>query len=93
MRGIDELPRMGPVGRYCSCKAKRPRQLLLFLAEHRGRVVSREQILAQVWGYDFFGGTRTVDVHVRWLREKIEVNPAEPRRLQKVRGVGYRFDE
>jgi DNA-binding response OmpR family regulator len=72
----------------------RPREydLLLFLAQNRGQVLSRDRILEQVWGWDYGGGTRTVDVHVRWLREKIEPDPAHPTRLVTVRGVGYRFE-
>jgi len=66
--------------------------LLLFLARHKGQVLTRELILERVWGWEFSGGSRTVDVHIRWLREKIEVNPAAPARLLTVRGMGYRFD-
>lgn len=66
--------------------------LLLFLARHRGQVLSRSIILERVWGWEFSGGSRTVDVHVRWLREKIEVDAAEPIRIVTVRGVGYRFE-
>ncbi len=66
--------------------------LLVFLARNRGIVLSRDLILERVWGWDFGGGTRTVDVHVRWLREKIEAEPAEPERIVTVRGVGYRFE-
>ncbi|PWH18214.1 MAG: DNA-binding response regulator [Ardenticatenia bacterium] len=66
--------------------------LLLFLARHRGIVLSRDLILERVWGWDYVGGTRTVDVHVRWLREKIEPDPAHPERIVTVRGVGYRFE-
>jgi len=66
--------------------------LLLFLARHRGQVLTRELILERVWGWDFSGGSRTVDVHVRWLREKIEQSPAEPVRIVTVRGAGYRFE-
>lgn len=71
----------------------RPREfdLLLHLARHPGQVFSREQLLDQVWGYDFGGGSRTVDVHMRWLRQKIEVDPAKPRYLQTVRSIGYRL--
>jgi DNA-binding response OmpR family regulator len=65
--------------------------LLFFLAKNAGQVFTRDQILEQVWGYDFFGGSRTVDVHVRWLREKVEDTPARPRHLLTVRGVGYKF--
>jgi len=66
--------------------------LLLFLARHRGQVLSRDLILERVWGWEFSGGSRTVDVHVRWLREKIELDPADPRRIVTVRGSGYRFE-
>jgi len=67
-------------------------ELLLFLAEHKGRMLSREFILERVWGWDFIGDSRTVDVHVRWLRQKIEADPANPRRIVTVRGGGYRFE-
>ena len=67
-------------------------EFLLYLARHRGQVMSRDNILEQVWGWDFSGGSRTVDVHVRWLREKIEDDPAHPTRLITIRGVGYRFE-
>jgi len=67
-------------------------ELLLFLLRNRGRAFTREQLLDQIWGYDFVGDTRTVDVHVRWLRQKIEDEPAKPTRLITIRGVGYRFD-
>ena len=66
--------------------------LLLFLARHKGQVITRELILERVWGWDFTGGSRTVDVHVRWLREKIENDPAIPIRIITVRGAGYRFE-
>jgi len=67
-------------------------ELLHFLARNRGMALSRDLILERVWGWDFDGGSRTVDVHVRWLREKIEDEPANPRRIVTVRGVGYRFE-
>jgi DNA-binding response OmpR family regulator len=67
-------------------------ELLEFLVRHRGMVLTRPQILEQVWGWDYIGDTRTVDVHVRWLREKIEEEPAAPVRIVTVRGVGYRFE-
>jgi DNA-binding response OmpR family regulator len=66
--------------------------LLLFFMRNRGRAFTREQLLRDVWGYDFLGDSRTVDVHVRWLRQKIEAEPGEPARLITVRGVGYRFE-
>ncbi|MBC7258965.1 MAG: response regulator transcription factor [Chloroflexi bacterium] len=67
-------------------------ELLVFLARNRGMALSRDLILERVWGWDFAGGTRTVDVHVRWLRQKIERDPAQPTRIVTVRGIGYRFD-
>ncbi len=67
-------------------------ELLVYLAQHRGRALSRDRLLEEVWGWDFNGGSRTVDVHVRWLREKLEVDPADPVRLVTVRGAGYRFE-
>ncbi len=72
----------------------KPREfdLLAFLLRNRGRAFTREQLLSQIWGYDFAGDTRTVDVHVRWLRTKIEDDPASPTRLITVRGTGYRFE-
>lgn len=72
----------------------KPREydLLTFLARHRGIVLSRDLILERVWGWDYDGGSRTVDVHVHWLREKIEPDPKNPVRIVTVRGVGYRFE-
>lgn len=67
-------------------------ELLLFFVQHPGRVFSREQILDEVWGYDFYGGPRTVDVHIRWLRQKIEDEASTPQRLRTVRGSGYLFE-
>jgi DNA-binding response OmpR family regulator len=66
--------------------------LLLFFAEHKGQMLSREFILERVWGWDFIGDSRTVDVHVRWLRQKIEDESSEPKRIVTVRGGGYRFE-
>jgi two-component system OmpR family response regulator len=66
--------------------------LLVFFAEHRGQMLSREFILERVWGWDYIGDSRTVDVHVRWLRQKIEKDPATPTRIVTVRGGGYRFE-
>ena len=65
--------------------------LIQFFAQNQGRIVSREIILQMVWGYDFTGSSRTVDVHVRWIREKIEIDPAKPKRIITVRNEGYRF--
>ncbi len=67
-------------------------ELLLFLAQHRRQVLSREMILEQVWGWNYIGDSRTVDVHIRWLREKIERDPGNPIRIVTVRGAGYRFE-
>jgi DNA-binding response OmpR family regulator len=64
-------------------------ELLKCLVQNRGTVLTRDQLLQNVWGYDYAGDTRTVDVHVRWLREKLEEDPASPRLIQTVRGVGY----
>ncbi|MCL0076592.1 response regulator transcription factor [Dehalococcoidia bacterium] len=66
--------------------------LLAYLAGNKGRVFSREHLLERVWGYDYFGDTRTVDVHIRWLREKLETEPSKPRRLITVRGTGYKIE-
>lgn len=66
--------------------------LLTFLAQHKGQMLSREFILERVWGWDYIGDSRTVDVHVRWLRQKIEADSANPERIITVRGGGYRFE-
>ncbi len=66
--------------------------LLAFLARNRGFVFSRDQLLEKVWGYDFAGDTRTVDVHIRWLRQKIEMDPSNPKHLVTVRGTGYKLE-
>jgi len=72
----------------------KPREfdLLTLLASNKGRAYSRNQILENLWGYGYIGDIRTVDVHIRWLREKIENNPSEPLKIVTIRGVGYRFD-
>jgi DNA-binding response OmpR family regulator len=66
-------------------------ELLAFLVQHPGQVFSRDQLLEKVWGYDYAGETRTVDVHIHWLRGQIEEDPSSPAFLQTVRGVGYVF--
>ena len=66
--------------------------LLCELMRNKRAVLSRDLILTKVWGYDYFVDKRTVDVHIRWLREKIEEDPSNPRRIVTVRGVGYRFE-
>jgi two-component system, OmpR family, response regulator len=67
--------------------------LLVFLGQNESFVFSREQLLEKVWGYDFAGDTRTVDVHVRWLRQKIETDPANPKHLLTIRGTGYKIEK
>lgn len=67
-------------------------ELLLFLARNQGMALSRDLILERVWGWSYDGNSRTVDVHVRWLREKIEPDPKNASRIVTVRGIGYRFD-
>jgi DNA-binding response OmpR family regulator len=66
--------------------------LLTCLVRNHGIALSRDLLLERVWGLDFIGDSRTVDVHIRWLREKIEPDPARPRYIQTVRGIGYRFE-
>jgi len=67
-------------------------ELLCYLADHQGKVLSRDLILEEVWGWDYAGDSRSVDVHIRWLREKIESDPSQPQRIVTLRGVGYRFE-
>jgi DNA-binding response OmpR family regulator len=66
--------------------------LLAELMRNQGAVLSRDLLLTRVWGYDYIGDSHTVDVHIRWLREKIEADPSTPQRITTVRGVGYRFE-
>jgi two-component system alkaline phosphatase synthesis response regulator PhoP len=66
-------------------------QLLRYLVDHRGKVVPREELLEKVWEYQSGVSSRTIDVHIAWLRQKLEDNPQNPRHIQTVRGVGYRF--
>lgn len=68
-------------------------ELLLLFCQNKGIVMSREQILEKVWGYDFYGDARVVDVHIRHLREKIEIDPSNPRYIKTVRGVGYKLQQ
>lgn len=67
-------------------------ELLSFLAKNRRRAVPRDILLEKVWGWDWIGDPRTVDVHIRWLREKIEPDSSNPQRIVTVRGVGYKFE-
>jgi two-component system alkaline phosphatase synthesis response regulator PhoP len=68
-------------------------QLLRYFVEHRGEVLPREKLLQEVWGYETLPLTRTVDVHVTWLRQKLEPNPKEPQLIRTVYGLGYRFSD
>ncbi len=72
----------------------KPREfdLLALFIRNPGRAFTRDQVLEQLWGHDYIGDVRTVDVHVRWLREKIEADPSTPARIITIRGVGYRFE-
>jgi two-component system OmpR family response regulator len=88
------------IARHAILKAGRPLELtpkefdlLSYLAQNPGLVFSREQLLEKVWGYDYDGGTRTVDVHIRWLREKVEPDPENPRHLVTIRGTGYKLEQ
>lgn len=72
--------------------APREFDLLAALMRNRGAVLTRDLLLARVWGEDYVGDARTVDVHIRWLRQKIEEDPSEPQRILTVRGMGYRFE-
>jgi DNA-binding response OmpR family regulator len=84
-------------GRTVQCRGAavtlKPKEfdLLFFLVRNAGQVFNREHLLEHVWGYEYFGGSRTVDVHMRWLREKLEAQPGHPQHLLTVRGVGYKF--
>lgn len=89
---IDRARREVRLGDQVLAMKPKEYELLQFLAQHRGRVLSRETILERVWGWDYIGDSRTVDVHVRWLRSKIEDDPSRPRRIVTVRGAGYRFE-
>lgn len=67
-------------------------ELLFYLIKHKNQVLTRDHILESVWGWEYIGDSRTVDVHVRWLREKIEDDPSTPKKIITVRGTGYRFE-
>ena len=68
-------------------------ELLAELMRNAGVALSRDILLERIWGYDFIGDSRTVDVHIRWLREKVEDDPSAPHYIQTVRGIGYRFED
>jgi DNA-binding response OmpR family regulator len=88
---VDVLARRATrAGRPLELK-RREFDLLAYFLGHAGEVLTRDRLLRHVWGYEDAGDTRTIDVHVRWLRSKIERDPTAPERLQSVRGVGYVF--
>jgi DNA-binding response OmpR family regulator len=89
---VDQSRRVAYRGGQALALKPRELDLLAYLLRHKGVALSREQLLQQVWGWDYVGSTRTVDVHVRWLREKVEDDPAAPTRIVTVRGIGYRLD-
>lgn len=68
-------------------------ELIRFLARSPGKVLTRDYLLENIWGYEYVGDTRTVDVHIRHLRQKIEADPANPQYIETVRGIGYKFKE
>ncbi len=67
-------------------------ELLLYLTQNSGRVLTRNQLIDRIWGSDYFGDTKTLDVHIKRLRARVEKDPAKPKYLQTVRGVGYKFE-
>ena len=89
---IDQISHSVTLGDKTLEMKPREFSLLALLASNKGRAFTRNQILERLWGHDYIGDSRTVDVHVRWLREKIELDPSKPRRIVTIRGLGYRFD-
>jgi DNA-binding response OmpR family regulator len=67
--------------------------LLAYLMKHKGKVYNRDFLLKQIWDYEYSGDSRTIDVHIRWLRKKIEIDPDHPERIITLRGVGYKFEQ
>ena len=90
LRLYQEECRVTRDGLPVNLSPKEYRLLELFM-QHPRRVWSRDKLLEQVWGVDYFGDSKTVDVHIRWLREKLEAEPSSPTHLITVRGFGYRF--
>lgn len=90
---IKSDTRMVMVGEECLVLPGKEFDLLALLVNNPDRVFTREQILDKIWGFDYFGDTRTVDVHIQRLRKKIEPNPEQPRYIKTVWGFGYRFEE
>ena len=89
---IDQISHSVTLGDESVEMKPREFSLLALLASNKGRAFTRNQILERLWGHDYIGDSRTVDVHIRWLREKIELDPSKPRRIVTIRGLGYRFD-
>jgi len=89
---LDLLARKAQLGPTELKLSYREFELLAELMRNQGAVLTRDLLLTRVWGYDYVGDSHTVDVHVRWLREKIETDPSTPQRITTVRGVGYRFE-
>lgn len=89
---LDLVSRRAWLGEEELQLAPREFELLSTLMRNKGAVLTRELLLTQVWGMDFVGDARTVDVHIRWLRQKIEADASNPQRITTVRGVGYRFE-
>jgi DNA-binding response OmpR family regulator len=89
---VDPVRREARVNDQALALKPKEFDLLYHLAQHKGQMLTREVILQQVWGWNYFGDSRTVDVHMRWLREKIEDDPSQPTRIITVRGAGYRFE-
>lgn len=89
---VDPARRLASLGGAALTLKPKEFDLLYYLARHPGIVVSRDALLREVWGYDFPIDTRTVDVHIRGLRAKVETDPSQPLRIETVRGFGYRFE-
>ena len=89
---IDLIARRAYLGETELQLAPKEYDLLATLMRHTGAVLTRDLLLTRVWGDDYLGDTRTVDVHIRWLREKIEQDPSHPERISTLRGIGYRFE-
>lgn len=89
---MDLLARRANLGATELKLTHREFDLLAELMRNQGAVLSRDLLLNRVWGFDYVGDSHTVDVHIRWLREKVEADPSTPRRITTVRGVGYRFE-
>lgn len=89
---VDQIARKAFIGEQYLDLSFKEFDLLAELMKNRGMVLSRDLLLTKVWGYDYYGESRTVDVHIRWLREKIEENPSKPKRITTIRSIGYRFE-